>query len=180
MKRVQHVPVSTATGGGRMSCSPCWGSCVPLRVRTSEGTYLCLLFEGVLTPFSFLFWLAKAGKFISHLGQSRNRQVYVTIGLVTGVDGWKDCDESRQNISELPNTGVCFEGFLDPNSMCCLLLSKAQPNLDMNISSVLQCSAVSSRRELWASGMYILLVRTRICCLRSHPLLSSPGLPASW
>lgn len=74
--------------------------------------------------------------------------MYVTIGLATGMDGWKDCDGSRQNISELPNAGVCFEGFLDPNSMCCLLLSKAQPNLDMNISSVLQCSAVSSRREL--------------------------------
>lgn len=129
MKRVQQqeedrCPAALAEG------AVCLWGCMPSHC-------LCLLFETVLTPFSFLFCLGKAGKFISHLGYSRNHQVYVMVRLAScWLQEWideKDCDGSTSgagSISELSNAGVCFGGFLDPNSTCCLLLSKAQSNLN--------------------------------------------------
>lgn len=77
------------------------------------------------------------------------------------------CDGSVN--SELPSIAICFEGFLCTKSLCCLLLSKAHPNLNKHLCEQCFGSAVLSSAE---AGYWH---QEQTCCYSELAIAASRG-----
>lgn len=142
MKRVQNVLISHHCNRRKKHILHLfWESWVSLKVHTLP-TSLLAHWRWALLTHSSLFPFPTGQMFISH---SRSWHMYVAArtefcyrsGRVIRVNTGRAQNSCDGLSSELPNIGICFEGFLDPKSLCYVLLRNAHPNLNVNANSVL-------------------------------------------